>query len=88
MTPALAVEIEAERTRQDAKWGGADHDDEHDVADWVYVILGHVSKSRPTPESGPVFRRQMIRVAALAVAAIESCDRKLRLEQELRAVKP
>jgi hypothetical protein len=63
-------EIDDERAAQDAKWGGPEHDDGHCRGEWIGFIRGHLRMlDRRT------FRRQMIRVAALAVAAIEAHDR-------------
>jgi hypothetical protein len=67
-------EIKEERMRQDNKWGGASHDDEHIYADWFDFIVRHTTKS--LEDDGILFRKQMVRVAALAVAAIEWCDRR------------
>jgi len=86
-------EIREERARQDAKWGGPDHDDGHGASDWVGFIVRHAAKSirrdvarrahllefadEYSPmERPPTVRKQLLRVAALAVAAIESLDRK------------
>ena len=37
-TSDILQEIEKERERQDGKWGGADHDDQHSFADFVRWI--------------------------------------------------
>lgn len=67
-------EIEAERIRQDAKWGGPQHDDEHtNPKDWGWFIEQQLWEGTNNPEK---FRQQLVRVAALAVAAIEVEDRK------------
>lgn len=69
-------EIEIERHYgQDRKWGGAKHDDEHTDRDWVFYITKHLGKAVTWPFNAGVFRKQMIRVAALAVAAIQALDR-------------
>jgi hypothetical protein len=66
-------EIQAERDRQDAKWGGPEHDDRHSFGDWLHYLRKHVNKA--VGEDADVFKRQMIRAAALAIAAIEATDR-------------
>lgn len=68
-------EIRKERARQDAKWGGPDHDAEHDVIDWRDLIIEHAEKAADgyTAEKR---RQRWIEVAALAVAAIEASDRR------------
>jgi hypothetical protein len=73
-------EIDGERSAQDEKWGGPGHDDSHDSRDWVAFITRHLGRAVIWPFDGPLFRRQMIRVAALAVAAVEWCDRSAESE--------
>jgi hypothetical protein len=69
--------IRAERHRQDAKWGGPEHDDEHDPLHWCGFVGEHLARARK--ERGVIYRYQMIRVAALAIAAVESFDRRAAL---------
>lgn len=67
-------EIQNERQRQDKQWGGAEHDDLHLMSDWFRYIqrqMFGVDTCYPTQ-----LRYKLIKIAALAVAAIESCDRK------------
>lgn len=72
--------IEAERERQDEKWGGPEHDDEHTLNEWAKRIHDHAAAaagiyaSYETPDARA--RREFVEVAALAVAAIEALDRK------------
>ena len=68
-------EIAAERQRQDDKWGGLGHDDTHTSNDWVSFLTKHMGKAITFPWDPQLFRHQMVRVAALAVAAIEWHDR-------------
>ncbi len=104
--PSVYDEIRTERAAQNAKWGGPEHDDEHDGLDWLSYLLEHAAKmlsgavraergdwpsNNPmhdrrwtftvlVPPSGErnwrAYRKQLIRVAALAVAAVESSDRR------------
>lgn len=69
---SILQEILNERGRQDDKWGGPEHDDQHPLADFVDFIEGYAAKARDGDEP----RRRLIQVAALAVAAVESMDRK------------
>lgn len=72
----IMEEILAEREYQDHKWGGDVHDDRHSSSDWIAYITKHLGKAVVWPWSGTRrFRDQMIRVAALAVAAAEWHDR-------------
>lgn len=63
-------EIRAERVRQDREWGGLEHDRSHSPSDWIALITQHAGRAL-----GRDFRRQMIQIAALAVAAVETYDR-------------
>lgn len=66
-----------ERERQDIKWGGPYHDDQHTSHDWVAYIVRHAGRSVMWPFDVYQFRSCMVKVAALAVAAIEWSDRLL-----------
>lgn len=69
-------EIIAERNRQDAQWGGADHDDDHSPEDWIRFIGAQAVKC--AYGKGPDYRERLVKIAALAVAAVETYDRQLR----------
>lgn len=79
-TEYVASSINVERSRQDTKWGGPDHDDERTPDEWQRYIrneLEYVAGLRePTSEDEKGTRQRFVRVAALAIAAIESLDRK------------
>lgn len=79
---SIIEEIVAERLYQDEKWGHEADDKKNTPNDWVAYIGHHASRwfkggflpySEDTVEA---FRTQMVKVAALAVAAIESIDRQ------------
>lgn len=73
-TCAKAVsDVVKERKRQDIKWGGPTHDDEHGPEDWERFIMKRIPLES---ESDEAFRVRMVQIAALAIAAIESFDRK------------
>ncbi len=75
----ILEEIAAERQRQNQKWGGASNDDRHSSHSWAYLLVKHLGQSGIGDDWNPiVFRKQMIRVAALAVAAIEWHDRNFK----------
>lgn len=75
-------DILVERQSQDAEHGGAENDDRNTQYHWVALVakqLGPAVVDIPVASS-PVaaafkFRRQMVRVAALSVAAVEWVDR-------------
>ena len=71
-------EIKAERERQDAKWGGPAHDDLHSMSEFAQFISQRLWGHETT-------RKEFVQVAALAVAAIESLDRRA---SETVGVKP
>lgn len=68
-------EIVEERWKQNGKWGGADHDDTHNANDWQRYIRSHAAALTDT-QSAREYRKELIQIAALAVAAVESLDRK------------
>ena len=72
----VILEVLEERAAQDKKWGGTEHDDQHSDHDWICFILEHAQRGELTTDT--VFRKQMIRVAALAVAAVQAVDRRAR----------
>lgn len=71
-------DILAECTAQDAKWGRQDHSAEL----WLTILmeeLGEAAKAylderRDRGRAGE-YRKEMVQVAAVALAAIECCDR-------------
>ena len=69
-------EIRAERAAQDAKWGGSGHDDTHSNFDWIAYMVKHLGRAVQWPFDPAMFKRQMVIVAALAVAAIEWAERR------------
>ena len=69
-------EIEKEREHQDHKWGGPDHDDKHGDYDWIAFIVKHLGRAVQSMGFHRNYRDCMLRVAALAVAAVEAHDRK------------
>lgn len=73
----LIQELCDERERQDAQWGGPIHDDQHSAAEWVALATRQLGLAVDdgTGQGQERFRRQMLRVAALCMAAIESYDR-------------
>lgn len=72
--PVMA-EVSAERNRQNKQWGGPAVDDKRDPTDWFRYINYQREKWR-RPNGASYFREAMIKTAALAIAAVESHDRK------------
>jgi hypothetical protein len=84
-------DVQDERFRQVRQWGGPDHDDEHEAIDWLHLIFKQLKAgekewaARRQKEGRDnadmrvgVFevRDRLIKIAALAIAGIESIDRK------------
>lgn len=70
-------EIKAERDHQNQKWGTA-FDDKNTPYNWAAFIAQYATRNLigdPTAVSTEKFRADMVKVAALAVAAIEAIDR-------------
>lgn len=67
--------IQQERRAQDAQWGGPSHDDTHMTGDWFTYILYQVDRAR-YPKDIDEVRERLVKIGALAVAAIDSIDRK------------
>lgn len=80
-------EIRFERARQDIKWGGPEHDDTHGWHDWIRFIDDQANKWPAHPNVGKERRSRLIKIAALAVAAIESHDRRRAVRAALEATK-
>lgn len=83
---SIFAEISLERRRQDALYGPM-HDDQHSPAEWVAIACRHlglaVDDGQPSSAATDThglgssrFRRQMLRVAAVAIAALEALERR------------
>lgn len=78
MRGKIFEQIGAERDAQDAKWG-AEFDDRNTSYNWAAYIAQYATHNLigdPRAASEVLFRDDMVKVAALAVAAIESIDRR------------
>lgn len=93
----IFANIVRERTRQDAQWGGAEHDLNHSVHDWVaYIVrqLGSLSRvsEKADDKHGDYphhwIRRPLVKIAALAVAALQASYEADRREAEKAAPQP
>ena len=79
----VLFDILTERNQQDIQWGGPSHDDTHVSMDWLSYIDYQTDKAiRETAglmdEKSMIFytRDRFMKIAALAIAALESIDRK------------
>lgn len=78
MKQTMIIEIDDERSRQCGKGYDQYHDDEKDTKHFSEVISDYANWARRMSEMGSddKARRRLIQVAALAIAAVESIDRK------------
>lgn len=67
-------DIKAERDYQDSRWG-TEFDDKNTINDWVTYIATYCGRASSFSASPSQQRRDMLKVAALAVAACEAFDR-------------
>ncbi len=69
-------EVAAERSRQDRKWGGPHHDDQHAFTDFREFIVSRLDLAGlQRVDQLSERRRLLVQVAALSVAAIDHVDR-------------
>lgn len=70
--------IKTERDYQDKKWGGEWTDNSWTASDWDTFIDKYKANARVAAINGEKdeFVKQMIKVAALALAAAEAAERK------------
>ena len=69
-------EINKERCAQDEQWGGQTHDDSHERFEWCVYIRKQNMLADHASSDPQEFEDRMVKVAALAVAAIESSRRQ------------
>lgn len=69
-------EISAERQRQDEQWGGPTHDDSHELFEWGEFIRKQNNAAISCSHTPREFEARMVKVAALALAAIEASRRQ------------
>jgi hypothetical protein len=67
-------EIEAERQYQERRWS-TEFDDKNDLDNWVRYIVEYSARASSAQSPPSQQRRDLLKVAALAVAACEAFDR-------------
>lgn len=81
-TEQVVQEVAKERQNHKLRWSDA-HDDEHTPAEWMVLLTHLVTRSAfKAYVSIPVVRKDLIKVAATAIAAVEALDRRERREEE------
>ncbi|WP_416052772.1 hypothetical protein [Cupriavidus basilensis] len=73
-TEQVCREVVAERARQTVLWGGPEHDDEHTNNDFLRFI--HYQMNSIAHDTPDLHRARFVKIAALAVAAVERIDRE------------
>lgn len=68
-------EVAEERARQGEHRGGLDREGVYAGVDWISLIDRFAYRATPHDLSSKEFRDAMIKIAALAVAAVEAHDR-------------
>lgn len=75
---AIFREITTERQCQDAIHGGPEHDDTLDPNDWIAIMARQLGLA--CNDGGKLqaerYRKQLVRLAATAIAAVEAQDRQ------------
>lgn len=75
----ILQEIRNERLRQDQEWGGPEHDDAEPLGHFLEYIAEKLCPQAVLDlmeEDVEDVRRRLIQIAALAVASVESLDRR------------
>jgi hypothetical protein len=72
----VVTAVLAERVVQDQIWGGRIHDEDHTQEEWHDLLQERVTKvSKALTATGDnLYRRHLIELAALAIAALEVED--------------
>jgi hypothetical protein len=73
-TRKVLEEIFTERQYQETKWGDS-FDSKNTANDWVAYIVKYAGQSVTLPWNSDQFRTQLLKVAAICVAAVERIDR-------------
>jgi NTP pyrophosphatase (non-canonical NTP hydrolase) len=70
----ILTDITDERDRQDAKWGVQ----EHHPATWQLILVEEVGETAEAllDDDRERYRKELVQVAAVAIAAIEDLDRR------------
>jgi predicted RNA-binding Zn ribbon-like protein len=67
-------EIRDERDYQDTRWG-TEFDDKNDLDNWVRYIITYAARASNFQAPPSQQRRDLVKVAAIAVAAVQAFDR-------------
>lgn len=70
------LDVTIERLAQDQQWGGAAVDDTRSFTDWIYYIRHQISSAIGHRTIIAPVRTRFVKIAALAIAAVEAIDRR------------
>ncbi len=76
---AIFGQVSEAREEQDRQWGGPEHDDTRSRAAWLILIEEHLARARGDADGvkdADEWRRRVVSIAAVAIAAIEAHDRR------------
>jgi len=79
---SIISDVIDERNRQDKKYGGAPFDDRKSMDDWIRILYSYLYRLDGWICHHGVWRKKLIQIAALAIAAVESIDRRHQGEGE------
>ena len=74
-TARIFNEINEEMDKAQKKWGGDSFDDKNTQNDWIAYITRYAGNALQLDSNSPVFRESMIKVAGLAIRAVEQFDK-------------
>jgi hypothetical protein len=77
----LWQDIQDERDRQDAQWGGPKHDDQHTASQWASFRGKFENRQLRLTDDPRKQREELVKIAALTIAQIESLDRNLDVKE-------
>lgn len=82
----IIEEIQLERLRQEKIWGedGGRHDDSLTTEDWIRIIKERIDVKKLAQSHMEKRRQKMIEVAAIAIAMIQSYDRTIARDREVK----
>lgn len=85
-TNSVIDDVKNERVRQFEKWDGVFSDDNYTPGDWYALIKDYNCWARRMGCMGSTdkYRRRLIQIAALAVAAVEALDRDIENDNSAR----
>lgn len=72
----LFAEVTKERIVQDAQWGGPTTDDKRDWYEWRSIFYRQLTLLSMDAGDHARQRQRYVKIAAIAIAALESHDRK------------